>query len=78
MVRALHIWFDECISHEGHRRAATALADPDVSLREETVDALGEIGGATAVLLLQQALADEQNSVRAAAAEWLAERSQHE
>jgi len=57
---------------------STALADPDVSLREETVDALGEIGGATAVLLLQQALADEQNSVRAAAAEWLAERSQHE
>ncbi len=51
-----------------------ALTDPDSSLREEAVHALGEIGGETAMRLLEQALADAEPFVREAAAETLGER----
>ncbi len=37
-----------------------ALNDKDASLRTGAVDALGEIGGETAIRILQQALADER------------------
>jgi len=39
------------------------------------VEALGEIGGETAVLVLQQAMADEQSYIREAAAQILTEMS---
>ena len=52
---------------------AIALENEDSSVREEAVEALGEIGGETAIRLLEQALADEDESIRETAADILAE-----
>ena len=49
------------------------LNDPQAKVRVDAVDALGEIGGQEAVRLLQGATADENDTVREAAAEWLTE-----
>ena len=54
---------------------AVALQDADASLRAEAVDALGEIGGPTAIRLLRQASMDPHVAVREQAAELLAELS---
>ena len=50
-----------------------ALASEDAGDREETVVALGEIGGETAIRLLEQALVDQEEFVRETAAELLAQ-----
>ena len=53
---------------------AVALHDTDADLRERAVDALGNIASASAVQLLEYAwAADEDASVREAAAAWLTE-----
>ena len=46
-----------------------ALFHKDPKVRVEAVDALGEIGGALAMGLLEPALADDDNGVRDAAAD---------
>lgn len=52
---------------------SSALGAGDASLRLNAVDALGEIGGPDAARYLKQMLQDENDAVREAAAEWLAE-----
>lgn len=52
----------------------SALGAGDASMRADAVDALGEIGGPDAARYLEQMLRDENDVVREAAAEWLAER----
>ena len=58
------------------RSLAVALQDTDADLRERAVDALGNIASPSAVQLLEYAwAADEDASVREAAAAWLTELS---
>jgi HEAT repeat protein len=52
---------------------SSALSASDPSLRADVVDALGEIGGSDATQILEQMGQDENEVVREAAAEWLAE-----
>jgi HEAT repeats len=52
---------------------SSALSASDPSLRVDVVDALGEIGGSDATQFLEQMRHDENDVVREAAAEWLAE-----
>jgi len=49
------------------------LEDEDEWFREEAVEALGEIGGNSAIWLLEQALSDEYEGVRDIAEELLEE-----
>jgi HEAT repeat protein len=49
------------------------LEDEDEWFREEAVEALGEIGGNSAIRLLEQALSDEYDGVRDTAEELLEE-----
>ena len=53
--------------------AAAALSDAAASVREEALHGLGELGDATALIVLEQALADPAPRVREAAVEALAE-----
>jgi HEAT repeat protein len=48
------------------------LHDDDAGIREEAVEALGDIGGEAATRYLEQALTDYHRPVREAAAENLA------
>jgi HEAT repeat protein len=49
------------------------MEDADEDVREAAVDALEEIGGEAAIRLLEQALADEDESIRETPAEALAD-----
>jgi HEAT repeat protein len=53
----------------------SALSTEDDSMRLNAVDALGEIGGPNASRYLEPMLQDENDIVREAAAQWLAELS---
>ena len=53
--------------------AVVALEDEDEWFLEEAVEALCEIGGNSAILLLEQALSDEYDGVRDTAEELLEE-----
>ena len=66
---------DDARVGRGKARRLGALEDTDASLRVEAVEALGEIGGETAMRLLDRALKDQDNAVRKAATEALAELS---
>ena len=52
---------------------SVALGDPDPHIRRTAVEALGEIGGDTAEILLQQSLLDADEGVREAAQQMLEE-----
>jgi HEAT repeat protein len=58
---------------ERHARRLPVLYDEDPSLRQDAVYALAEIGGETAIGILQQAVADHHIGVREAATDVLAE-----
>ena len=55
---------------ESVRALSLVLDDPDAGIRIDAIDALGEIGGAEAIELLEGAMADDNHTVREAAAEW--------
>jgi hypothetical protein len=64
----------------GGDQAASVLGsalttEGDISMRVNVIDALGEIGGPEATRYLEQLLSDENDRVREAAAQWLAEPS---
>lgn len=54
-------------------RSGRSFDDPDPSLREEAVYALGRIASASTLPLIRRALADEKLAVREAAEELLSE-----
>lgn len=63
-----------CFQEEAPRNeapAAVAARPADPRVRQTAVEALGEIGGDTARMLLQQALADVDQGVREAAQQML-------